>query len=667
MVWFSICLLLSGTIIMYRNFRQVEGILSRLLFCVSVIVCFSTNGSAQICQGSLGDPIVNITFGSGANPGAPLSAATTNYTYVATDCPRDGEYAVRNKTEYCWDTLWNTVTDHTGDANGYFMLVNASFAPSEFYLDTVRNLCPGSTYEFAAWLVNISKPIVCWGATQYVVPNITFRIERTDGTVLQTYTTGDIPATSPTQWKQYGFFFTTPAGVSDIVLRMVNNAPGGCGNDVGLDDITFRPCGPQVTASISGSGTTIDTLCGGSSKSYNIQSTISPGYTNPVYQWQKSFNGSLWTNIPGETSTTYDVDFTSSEASGNHAFRLLVAESGNINSANCRVASQPVNIYVTPVASVTASGTSAVCEGQNIKLSSTGNSITWQGPNGFAASGNEINISQAQQTHAGDYIATMQSNGCTWSDTVTVNISPKPTVSINIDSATVCEGEKVNLVASGATTYQWMPTSGLSDANQPNVVASPTSSTVYSVIGTDNNQCNDTATVTINISKKPTANAGLDIAVLKGSTVQLNGTVTGENVSYYWTPEYRMLGSQTLSPSVSPDKDTSYILHVISNVGCGSDSDTMRVTVFKEVQIPNAFSPNRDGKNDVWNIAGLNSYPKAELVLFDRYGREVMRSNNYKPWDGTKNGQPLPTATYYYVIDLRNGFPKITGYVYLAR
>jgi gliding motility-associated-like protein len=128
-----------------------------------------------------------------------------------------------------------------------------------------------------------------------------------------------------------------------------------------------------------------------------------------------------------------------------------------------------------------------------------------------------------------------------------------------------------------------------------------------------------------------------------------------------------MLGSQTLSPSVSPDKDTSYILHVTSDIGCGTDSDTMRVTIFKEVLIPNAFSPNSDGRNDVWNIAGLNSYPKAELVLFDRFGREIMRSSNYKPWDGTKNGKPLPTATYYYVIDLRNGAPKITGYLYLAR
>jgi gliding motility-associated-like protein len=652
---------------MWRNFRPLGQTLVLKLVCTIIISGIAMTGAAQICQGSLGDPIVNITFGAGANPGAPLPAATTNYSYVATDCPRDGEYAVRNKTEYCWDTLWNSVTDHTGDANGYFMLVNASFAPGQFYLDTVKNLCPGSNYEFAAWLVNLSKPIVCWGATQYVVPNITFRIERTDGTLLQTYNTGNIPATSPTQWKQYGFYFTTPAGVTDVVLRMVNNAPGGCGNDVGLDDITFRACGPQVMASISGSGTTIDTLCGGTAKTYDIQSTISAGYTNPVYQWQRSFNGSAWNNIPGETGTTLNVDFVASENPGTHSFRLLVAEAGNINSVTCRVASQPVNIFVTPVQSIVASNNSPVCEGGTIQLSSTGSSITWRGPNGFSQSGSEVNISNAQQIHAGDYIATMQSNGCNWFDTTSVMLSQKPNVTVNIDSATICEGDSVQLTASGASSYQWTPVKGLTNSAQPNVTASPTSSTIYSVIGSDGNQCNDTATVSIVVSKKPTANAGSDIAILKGTTVHLNGSVTGENVSYRWTPEYAMLGSQTLSPSVSPDRDTSYILEVISDAGCGSDIDTVRVTIFKEIQIPNAFSPNRDGKNDLWNIAGLNSYPKAELVVFDRYGREIMRSSNYKPWDGTKNGQPLPTATYYFVIDLRNGSPKITGYVYLAR
>src|SRR5437867_856104 len=106
------------------------------LFIVSLF--FISYSNAQLCQGSLGDPIINITFGNGANPGAPLSAATTSYQYASNDCPNDGFYTVRNNTLNCFNSTWHTVNnDHTGDANGYFMLINASVQPGAFYLDTV--------------------------------------------------------------------------------------------------------------------------------------------------------------------------------------------------------------------------------------------------------------------------------------------------------------------------------------------------------------------------------------------------------------------------------------------------------------------------------------------------------------------------------------------------
>src|SRR5689334_5692514 len=98
---------------------------------------FLFSGKAQLCSGSLGDPIVNITFGAGPNPGAPLSSAATNYLYTATDCPNDGSYTVRNSTANCFSNSWHTLTsDHTGNPNGYFMVVNASYQPSSFYVDT---------------------------------------------------------------------------------------------------------------------------------------------------------------------------------------------------------------------------------------------------------------------------------------------------------------------------------------------------------------------------------------------------------------------------------------------------------------------------------------------------------------------------------------------------
>ena len=179
--------------------------------------------------------------------------------------------------------------------------------------------------------------------------------------------------------------------------------------------------------------------------------------------------------------------------------------------------------------------------------------------------------------------------------------------------------------------------------------------------------CKDSAYAYVHVKKKPVANAGLDIASVKGATIQLNGKATGDSISYFWTPDYALSDDKSLQPTAKPLIDTTYVLHVISNAGCGSHTDSMRVTIYKEVAIPNAFSPNGDNMNDRWNIAGLNSYPQSEIILFDRYGREVFRKRNYQPWDGTRNGNPLPVGVYYYVIDLRDGSPKITGNVYLAR
>src|SRR5688572_12429748 len=124
----------------------------RIVFLtVLMLIAYVVNG--QLCQGSLGDPLVNITFGNGANPGAPLSAAATGYQFVSSDCPNDGFYTVRNNTNSCFGNSWHSLAgDHTGHGSGYFMLVNASIQPSAFYVDTVRGLCGSSTYEFAAWV-----------------------------------------------------------------------------------------------------------------------------------------------------------------------------------------------------------------------------------------------------------------------------------------------------------------------------------------------------------------------------------------------------------------------------------------------------------------------------------------------------------------------------------
>jgi hypothetical protein len=109
---------------------------------------------AQLCEGSLGDPIVSIDFGAGtAEHAGALPAGTTSYTYSSADFPIDGSYTVENTTAGSGQVWWST-TDHTGNAGGYMMVVNASLSLTDyFYKTTVTGLCPGTLYEFASWVI----------------------------------------------------------------------------------------------------------------------------------------------------------------------------------------------------------------------------------------------------------------------------------------------------------------------------------------------------------------------------------------------------------------------------------------------------------------------------------------------------------------------------------
>ena len=218
---------------------------------------------SQVCSGSLGDPVVNVDFGNSNNPATALAAATTSYSFTSSSCPSDGSYTVVSSSAGCFNNTWHGLSeDHTpGDQTGYMMLVNASYQPGDFYVDTVKGLCANTTYEFAAWIVNVLLPSACDGAG--IRPKLVFNIETTTGSILGTYSTNDIPASGSPDWKQYGLFFTTPVNTNDVVIRITNTAPGGCGNDLALDDITFRPCGPSVTSSLPNTTETELHLCKG--------------------------------------------------------------------------------------------------------------------------------------------------------------------------------------------------------------------------------------------------------------------------------------------------------------------------------------------------------------------------------------------------------------------
>ena len=634
---------------------------SLFLFLISV-PC-----TAQLCQGSLGDPIINITFGSGSNPGAPLSAAATGYTFVTNDCPSDGFYTVRSNSSSCFGNTWHSLpSDHTG--NGYFMLVNAALQPSAFYVDTVRGLCGNSTYEFAAWVLNIILPSSCGGASSQ--PDLTFFIENTSGAILASYQTGKIPPTGSPTWNQYGFFFKTPAAGSDIVLRIVNNAVGGCGNDLALDDITFRPCGPLLTPSVSGQSTTQINICEGINRSFTFNCSVSGGFNNPSFIWQQRFNGNTWTDIPGANTTSLSRNFPATLAVGNYEYRLNVAEAGNMASPQCKISSAPISIIINANPVVTASNSGPFCAGSTGMLSAGGAaSYSWTGPGSFAASGSDVPVSNIGLSQAGTYsVLGTTSFGCIGNASTGIVVNAAPVAAVSPTSSVICQRDSIRLQASGGVRYLWLPPNGLSSDSISNPTAIPPNSVTYKVVVSNSAGCSDTAQTVVTVYERALASAGPDKLIVKGQTTALNGSIIGTYKSFTWSPLLNITNLQTLNPLVNPVADITYVLDVLSNNGCGTSSDSVSVKVFNGIYIPNAFTPNGDGINPTWSIPALNAFPGFELRVFDRFGHVVFENKNFNiPWDGRYKGQDVSPGVYVYIINLPNPQRILKGTVMVLR
>ena len=639
-------------------------------FLVGIFLLFTLYAGAQVCNGSLGDPIINQDFGSGANPGLPLGSQFTNYNYVNTDCPNDGSYTIANSTNSCFGSTWHTLNqDHTGNPNGYMMIVNASNEPGIFYVQKadIGKLCPNTTYEFAAWIMNIIRPSACGGNS--IQPNITFSIETTSGTVLKTYNTGNIPPSEIPTWNQYGTFFTTPSNLTDVIVKMINNAPGGCGNDLVLDDITFRACGPIIQSGFaSTTGPADKEICQGSNARYTLKANV-VGNNNPSYQWQSNYYGNGWTDIEGKTADSLDIGFVNA-IPGSYQYRIGVASGASISSLQCRVYSSPLSVNVNPLPVVPAIPPQTVCEGNGLTLTASGGtSYVWSGPNLPPTSQNPLVINNVVPSNAGTYTVQVTSGkGCAAPPVqTTVTVVPKVVPGISSDT-TICARGSVMLSASGGLYYKWTPSTGLDHDNVSNPIASPLQTITYSVKISNAGCADSTKSITVTVNQNPHAAAGSDKVIFEGQSVKLMGTVTGDHISsYFWTPASALDDPTSLTPIASPTDNTTYTLHVVSQT-CGADSANVFVRVYKKIIVPNTFSPNNDGFNDQWNIEALVTYPESTLAVFDRNGQLVYQSIGYStPWNGTFKGSLLSSGTYYYIIDLKNNTPKISGWVLLVR
>jgi gliding motility-associated-like protein len=296
-----------------------------------------------------------------------------------------------------------------------------------------------------------------------------------------------------------------------------------------------------------------------------------------------------------------------------------------------------VDVNINPLPIVGISNDTIICAGDTVTISATGGTTyTWD---------NGLGVGQSHQVAPivlTTYIVTVtDTNSCSGIDSVRVTTNPLPVLTTIPDiDTTVCLGDSLTLFVTGASSYIW--DNGLG-AGSTQLLTVPYDTT-YKVIGIDAiTGCSNIDSVEVNISSLDVI-ASNDTSICIGSNITISATGA---VNYTWD---NSLGTGQ-SHLVSPTEQTVYIVTGDDN-GC-IGLDTVIVSIDNICfDIPNVFTPNGDGKNDVWNIKGLAFYPDITVSVFNRWGDLVFESaaGYPDPWDGTYNGTESPSATYYYVI-----------------
>ena len=630
--------------------NPLKTILSLISF---LLITSFTYGQLGFCNGSKGAPIFFENFGSGTNFGPPLPAGVTSYSYT-TGVPDDGDYTLSYRTNFYQS--WHSTTDHTPDnqpdgTNGKSLIVNASFSTGEFYKRTVSGLCVNTTFEFSAWVLNLSNAASDACNSNSIPIDVTFEIwDASETTLLKSGGTDPIQASANINWQQFGLTFTTLPGQTAVVLKMKNNGAGGCGNDLAIDDIMFRSCGDVTTISSPLASGTTYTACSDITPVNNANLSIIINSNPHVFQWQQSADNVTWADIAGETSLAYNpTNITTTTY-----FRVKVAQDiANLANAFCFTLSDIFSIIVIPKpVAPTNNGDKTICSNDPIPALSVtaaaGNSVDWFDA---AVGGNivQANSDSFLPTIAGSYYAEAYVGTNCKSNTrtkVTLTINPQP---VTTDAETfVCESKTTDLDAGfndADFDFLWSTT-------EVSRIISVGAAGTYTVIITSNAGCSVTKTFTVSEKKIPV----ITTVDTTNETVTISISQTGD---YEYSVDGIYYQDSNIFPNVEGGQHTAYVREKNT---CGEDFQD-----FVLVRVPKYFTPNNDGFNDFFEISGLSFMPNATVYIFDQFGKLLKTTTSANPtWNGMFNGKPLPASDYWYKIIFENG-TALTGHFSLKR
>lgn len=307
-----------------------------------------------------------------------------------------------------------------------------------------------------------------------------------------------------------------------------------------------------------------------------------------------------------------------------------------IDNNGCN-ASDSVLVTVNDLPSVNLGQDSTICEGENIQLDAGSGFVSYGWSNG-----NQTQTITVNET--GQYVVQVSDGNCPNKDTININISPKP--EINLTDQNLCENGKLTLDAgSSFTSYKWSEGSTTQSIEV-------TLEGDYSVTVTNSASCSNTANITVRQVPNPKISA-VDTtisgrAVISASSVTDNLTYTLTNTGTGTVKEQDNGNFTNLSAG-------NYMVTVSDENNCNVTT-VINISNFDDIiTAPNIITPNGDGYNDTWFISGIQMFPKALIQIFDRHGKLLSEYKaSQERWNGVVNGKPLPSGTYWYIVQLND-------------
>ena len=329
------------------------------------------------------------------------------------------------------------------------------------------------------------------------------------------------------------------------------------------------------------------------------------------------------------------------------------------NNSGCKDSATTVfQAYPLPV--INTIPDTILCLGQAVSLTTTGAAkYDWFPSTGLSCNNCANPVAKPDSSSLYTVRGTSV-NGCIGWDTVSLAVRVPFKMQVS-KGDTLCLGKSARISATGANSYVWTPAAGLSNAFIGNPIATPASTTNYRVVGKDDKGCfSDSAFVPIKVFPYPTVDAGADKTINVGQTLDLDPTLSSDVVNTIWTPTSAIFRNRLPGITVKPPQTTEYTVEVTNAGGCRARD---KVTVYvlcnnANVFIPNTFSPNGNGANDVFYPRGTGVFSIKTFRIFNRWGEVVFEKTNFNAndassgWDGTFKGAKLNPDVFVYTIDI---------------